>query len=143
MLQIMNGGETYRQLIQTSKAFSSWYVTEDGSSIKQSVRPPPPVWIQRTHWTTTVSCINVTQPKGRARFCICTSPLTTGLDLSNMEAHYTVMDRSLVETEVSPTGNRRSVWELNMIAVSNPCVVIKHWHQPATWSRAYGAGNEP
>eukprot|EP00804_Cyclotella_cryptica_P000438 CCRYP_019937-RA/>CCRYP_019937-RA protein AED:0.02 eAED:0.01 QI:0/-1/0/1/-1/1/1/0/679 len=62
----------------------------------------------------------------------------TGLDLSAMEPHYTVMDRGLEGDGDGPCG------ELNMIAVSNPCVlddslapngfIIVH---------AYGAGNEP
>lgn len=63
-----------------------------------------------------------------------------GLDLSEMEAHYTVMDRSLSGNgpEDGPCG------ELNMIAVSNPCVIDKSF-APEGYIvlHAYGAGNEP
>ncbi|OEU13913.1 carotenoid isomerase [Fragilariopsis cylindrus CCMP1102] len=70
----------------------------------------------------------------------------TGLDLTQMEAHYTVMDRGLsgnagiVVNGISdgPCG------ELNMIAVSNPCV-IDPTLAPSGYMvlHAYGAGNEP
>jgi len=70
----------------------------------------------------------------------------TGLDLDKMEAHYTVMDRGL-------SGDKNLVvngipdgpcGELNMIAVSNPCV-IDPTLAPAGYMvlHAYGAGNEP
>lgn len=64
-----------------------------------------------------------------------------GLNLEDMEAHYTVMDRSLAgdgQPEDGPCG------ELNMIAVSNPCV-IDPTLAPEGYMivHAYGAGNEP
>jgi phytoene dehydrogenase-like protein len=63
-----------------------------------------------------------------------------GLDLDKMEAHYTVMDRSLAGSgpEDGPCG------ELNMIAVSNPCM-IDQTLAPEGYIiiHAYGAGNEP
>ena len=70
----------------------------------------------------------------------------TGLDLDNMEAHYTVMDRSLAgddnesvnEVPDGPCG------ELNMIAVSNPCKIDKTLAPEGYMViHAYGAGNEP
>lgn len=64
-----------------------------------------------------------------------------GLDLSKMEAHYTVMDRSLCGDGSSMDG---PCGELNMIAVSNPCVIDRSL-APAEFMvlHAYGAGNEP
>mmetsp|Transcript_17665 Transcript_17665/g.43506 ORF Transcript_17665/g.43506 Transcript_17665/m.43506 type:complete len:207 (+) Transcript_17665:1442-2062(+) len=69
-----------------------------------------------------------------------------GLDLSKMEAHYTVMDRGL--------GGDKSIaidgvadgpcGELNMIALSNPCVIDKTLAPEGYMVlHAYGAGNEP
>ena len=64
-----------------------------------------------------------------------------GLDLDSMEAHYTIMDRSI-------KGNG-SAWdgpcgELNMIAVSNPCIIDKTL-APKGYIiiHAYSAANEP
>eukprot|EP00536_Pseudo-nitzschia_multiseries_P014446 jgi/Psemu1/214681/e_gw1.704.4.1 len=71
---------------------------------------------------------------------------STGLDLSKMEAHYTVMDRGLsgdpsIVINGVPDG---PCGELNMIAVSNPCVIdptlAPDGHMVL---HAYGAGNEP
>ena len=71
----------------------------------------------------------------------------TGLDLDQMEAHYTVMDRGLsgdrsaVSNAGAPDG---PCGELNMIAVSNPCVIDRDL-APSGYMilHAYGAGNEP
>jgi phytoene dehydrogenase-like protein len=70
----------------------------------------------------------------------------TGLDLERMEAHYTVMDRGLsglasASVDGVPDG---PCGELNMIAVSNPCV-IDPTLAPEGYMviHAYGAGNEP
>jgi phytoene dehydrogenase-like protein len=69
----------------------------------------------------------------------------SGLDLDNLEAHYTVMDRGL-------SGDGRVVngipdgpcGELNMIAVSNPCVIDRELAPEGfIVLHAYGAGNEP
>ncbi|VEU43331.1 unnamed protein product [Pseudo-nitzschia multistriata] len=71
---------------------------------------------------------------------------STGLDLGQMEAHYTVMDRGLsgdpnMVINGVPDG---PCGELNMIAVSNPCV-IDPTLAPEGYMvlHAYGAGNEP
>ncbi|KAL7581694.1 hypothetical protein ACA910_022238 [Epithemia clementina (nom. ined.)] len=67
----------------------------------------------------------------------------SGLDMSQMEAHYTVMDRGLsgdasFQEDDGPCG------ELNMIAVSNPCKLDPNLAPPGTIViHAYGAGNEP
>ena len=71
---------------------------------------------------------------------------STGLDLSQMEAHYTVMDRGLsgdsnVVINGAPDG---PCGELNMIAVSNPCVIDPTLAPDGYMVlHAYGAGNEP
>mmetsp|Transcript_62587 Transcript_62587/g.152398 ORF Transcript_62587/g.152398 Transcript_62587/m.152398 type:complete len:712 (-) Transcript_62587:40-2175(-) len=69
---------------------------------------------------------------------------TTGLDLSKLEAHYTVMDRGLEgdrEQSGVPDG---PCGELNMIAVSNPSVIDPTLAPPGyAVLHAYGAGNEP
>jgi len=74
----------------------------------------------------------------------------TGLDLDSMEAHYTVMDRGL-SGNVSRQSNDDSkievdgpCGELNMIALSNPCVLDRTL-APEGYIvvHAYGAGNEP
>jgi phytoene dehydrogenase-like protein len=69
----------------------------------------------------------------------------TGLDKSKLEAHYTVMDRSLSGDESSVNGIPDGpCGETNMIAVSNPCV-IDPTLAPEGYMvlHAYGAGNEP
>jgi phytoene dehydrogenase-like protein len=66
----------------------------------------------------------------------------TGIDLDQMEAHYTVMDRGLSGSVAGvPDG---PCGQLNMIAVSNPCVIDRDL-APAGFMilHAYGAGNEP
>lgn len=67
----------------------------------------------------------------------------TGLDLNSMEAHYTVMDRGLGgDRDEDPTDS--ACGELNMIAVSNPCVLDRTLAPEGTIVvHAYGAGNEP
>jgi hypothetical protein len=69
----------------------------------------------------------------------------TGLNIKDMEAHYTVMDRSLAGDGSITNGVRDGpCGELNMIAVLNPCVIDKTL-APAGYMvlHAYGAGNEP
>jgi phytoene dehydrogenase-like protein len=63
----------------------------------------------------------------------------TGLDMSALEPHYTVMDRGLEGGQGDgPCG------ELNMIAVSNPCVLDESLTPDGyIIVHAYGAGNEP
>ena len=64
----------------------------------------------------------------------------TNLNLDEMEAHYTVMARGLSGDKVrdGPCG------ELNMIAVSNPCVIDRSLAPDGfIVVHAYGAGNEP
>ena len=68
-----------------------------------------------------------------------------GLNLDAMEAHYTVMDRSLAGDGSIINGIQDGPCsELNMIAVSNPCVIDRDL-APKGYivMHAYGAGNEP
>lgn len=69
-----------------------------------------------------------------------------GLDLSKMEAHYTVMDRGLGGDDSIMVGGVTDgpCGELNMIALSNPCVIDKTLAPEGYMVlHAYGAGNEP
>jgi phytoene dehydrogenase-like protein len=66
----------------------------------------------------------------------------TGIDLSKLQAHYTVMDRGL--SGDGSTNNDGPCGELNMIALSNPCVIDPTLAPNGTMIlHAYGAGNEP
>jgi phytoene dehydrogenase-like protein len=66
----------------------------------------------------------------------------SGIDLSKLEAHYTVMDRGLAGE--SGIKNDGPCGELNIIALSNPCVIDSSLAPPGTMVlHAYGAGNEP
>ena len=67
------------------------------------------------------------------------------LDLDKLEPHYTVMDRGLEGDGMSIEGVEDGpCGELNMIAVSNPCVLDREL-VPRGYIilHAYGAGNEP
>lgn len=64
-----------------------------------------------------------------------------GIDLDGLEAHYTVMDRGLKGSDLEHDG---PCGELNMIAVSNPCVLDRSLAPEGYMVvHAYGAGNEP
>lgn len=64
------------------------------------------------------------------------------LNLDELEAHYTVMDRSLSGDGSLP--NDGPCGECNMIAVSNPCVLDRTLAPDGyILVHAYGAGNEP
>lgn len=69
----------------------------------------------------------------------------SNLDLDSMEAHYTVMDRGLGGDGSLHDGYADSpCGELNMIAVSNPCVLDRALAPDGyIVIHAYGAGNEP
>jgi phytoene dehydrogenase-like protein len=68
-----------------------------------------------------------------------------GLNLDNMEAHYTVMDRSLAGDGSTIHGIVDGpAGEANMVAVSNPCVIDRDLAPPGYMViHAYAAGNEP
>lgn len=68
-----------------------------------------------------------------------------GLDLDKLEPHYTVMDRGLEGDGTIIDGVADGpCGELNMIAVSNPCVLDRTLAPEGfVVVHAYGAGNEP
>ncbi|KAI2503471.1 hypothetical protein MHU86_11019 [Fragilaria crotonensis] len=64
-----------------------------------------------------------------------------GLEFDKLEAHYTVMDRSLAGDGTARDG---PCGELNMIAVSNPCAIDRSLAPDGyIVLHAYGAANEP
>ena len=67
------------------------------------------------------------------------------LDLASLEPHYTVMDRGLEGDNIVINGVPDGpCGELNMIAVSNPCVLDRTLAPEGyVIVHAYGAGNEP
>ena len=67
------------------------------------------------------------------------------LDLDKLEPHYTVMDRGLEGDDITIDGVADGpCGELNMIAVSNPCVLDRTLAPDGyIILHAYGAGNEP
>merc|ERR1740136_90967 len=66
-----------------------------------------------------------------------------GLDLDTMEAHYTVMAKGLYAGNDATT-QPNVCGELNMVAVSNPCVLDRTLAPPGyIILHAYAAGNEP
>jgi phytoene dehydrogenase-like protein len=67
------------------------------------------------------------------------------LDLDSLEPHYTVMDRGLEGDNIVINGVPDGpCGELNMIAVSNPCVLDRTLAPEGyVIVHAYGAGNEP
>jgi phytoene dehydrogenase-like protein len=150
MLQILNGGSG-NTAARTPTPPLSWQVTDEGSSIRQAVRPSPPANIPNPNNK------DPTPQDSNLLYKCDTAEMTgsflhlhlainaTGLNLDEMEAHYTVMDRSLAGdgtvTNGVPDG---PCGELNMIALSNPCVIDKTL-APAGYMviHAYGAGNEP
>jgi phytoene dehydrogenase-like protein len=137
MLQTLNGNLPQTD---TRTSQSSWHVTEEGSSI-QPVRSPISNDSQESSLLYKCDTAEMTGSFLHLHLAI----NATGLNLDEMEAHYTVMDRSLAGdgtvTNGVPDG---PCGELNMIAVSNPCVIDKTL-APAGYMvvHAYGAGNEP
>ncbi|KAL9190131.1 hypothetical protein ACHAXT_007342 [Thalassiosira profunda] len=69
----------------------------------------------------------------------------TDLDLDKLEPHYTVMDRGLEGDDLVVDGVADGpCGEINMIAVSNPCVLDRTLAPEGyVVMHAYGAGNEP
>ena len=67
------------------------------------------------------------------------------LNLDELEPHYTVMDRGLEgDSEIIEGVKDSACGELNMIAVSNPCVLDRTLAPDGyIVVHAYGAGNEP
>jgi phytoene dehydrogenase-like protein len=120
----------------------AWRVSEEGSSIQLS-RPPPPVLKDVLQESLLYLCDTAEMTGSFLHLHIAID--AAGLDLSQMEAHYTVMDRGLGGDGSTVNGVLDGpCGELNMIAVSNPCV-IDPTLAPKGYMiiHAYGAGNEP
>lgn len=127
-------------------AESSWDVGPEGASIRLD-RPTP-----STHKTATDAstfsgvlplCDSAEQTGSFLHLHLALN--ATGLDLDSLEAHYTVMDRGLSGDGSVINGVRDGpCGELNMIAVSNPCVLDRTL-APEGYIvvHAYGAANEP
>jgi phytoene dehydrogenase-like protein len=123
---------------------SSWRTTSEGSSIHHSrssasIQPDP---LTEKSMLKDIDDIEMTGSFLHLHLAL----NATGLNLNDLEAHYTVMDRSLNgnsslvvnDVQDGPCG------ELNMIAVSNPCVLDKSLAPDGfIVVHAYGAGNEP
>jgi hypothetical protein len=152
MLQIMNGDGKPAAVpsksndTRASQSSSSRNVTEEGSSI-QPVRRAPPIPNDSDSQDKDKSLLHkcdaaeMTGSFLHLRLAI----NATGLNIKDTKAHYTVMDRSLARDGSITNGVRDGpCGELNMIAVSNPCV-IDQTLAPAGYMilHAYGAGNEP
>jgi phytoene dehydrogenase-like protein len=160
MLQTLNGGNvpsapTSTDVHTRTSPPSSWNVTEEGSSI-QFVRQQQPIPNDpndnsqdnnnnNNNNTSLLHKCDTAEMTG-SFLHLHLAVNATGLNITDMEAHYTVMDRSLagdgtVTVNGVPDG---PCGEGNMIAVSNPCVIDKTL-APAGYMviHAYCAGNEP
>jgi phytoene dehydrogenase-like protein len=136
---VLNGGQPYHQPVST-KAPSSWTTMTEGSSI---------------HWTRPTT--DETESIDKSLLARCDSAEmtasfmhlhlvvnATGLNLDALEAHYTVMDRSLAGNGSMINGVPDGPCGIgNMIAVSNPSVLDKNNSDGVLLLHAYSAGNEP
>lgn len=119
----------------------TWVVSDDASRRNEirSVRPEPRVAEGSKELLSTCNDLEMTGSFLHLHLALD----ATGLDMDEMEAHYTVMDRGLggdksEDPADGPCG------ELNMIAVSNPCVLDRTLAPEGhIVIHAYGAGNEP
>lgn len=145
-----------RQLVKDERALAKLNggISIDPGDVPQ---PPPSSWI-----TTEEGSLIASDPMGKSGGSLLAncdqSEMTasflhlhvaldaTGLDMNNLEAHYTVMDRSLEgdEARIVQGVQDGPCGELNMIAVSNPCRIDETLAPPGfIVMHAYGAGNEP
>jgi len=127
------------QILQKQSPRSSWKTTKEGSSIYLE-RP----LVEKKQDSLLYDCNRAEMTGSFLHLHLAID--AKGLDLDRMEAHYTVMDRSLTGKEnVSVNGIPDGpCGELNMIAVSNPCVIDKTLApEGCMLVHAYGAGNEP
>lgn len=116
---------------------TSWTTTDEGSSIKYE-RP------ESQKETLLGKCDSSEMTASFLHLHLVLD--ATGLDLDSLEAHYTVMDRSLSgDTNLVVNGVKDGpCGELNMIAVSNPSIIDRTLAPEGhILVHAYGAGNEP
>jgi phytoene dehydrogenase-like protein len=123
---------------QQQEPRQTWKSTSEGSIINKS-RPP----INDSRESLLYNCDTAEMTGSFLHLHIAID--ATGLDLDQMEAHYTVMDRGLGGDGSTVSGVQDGpCGELNMIAVSNPCVIDKTLAPEGYMIlHAYGAGNEP
>jgi phytoene dehydrogenase-like protein len=121
------------------KAPVAWSTTIEGSSInmvpaKKSISQPAGLLLQCESVEMTASFIHLHLALN-----------ATGLNLNDLAAHYTVMDRSLAGDGSIVNGIVDGPCSMgNMIAVSNPCVLDRTLAPDGyIVMHAYGAGNEP
>ena len=114
----------------------TWEIAADGKPVIQMVRPPVD---DESQASLLANCDSLEMTGSFLHLHIAID--AKGLDLSKMEAHYTVMDRSLGGDGSAGDG---PCGEQNMIAVSNPCVIDRSLAPEGYMIiHAYGAGNEP
>jgi phytoene dehydrogenase-like protein len=124
------------------KAPVAWNTTLDGSSIHEQRHAAVKASSESSGFLSQLESVEMTASFIHLHLAL----NATGLNLSALEAHYTVMDRSLQGDEsVVINGVKDGPCGLgNMIAVSNPCVLDRNL-APEGYNvmHAYGAGNEP
>lgn len=118
---------------------SSWTTTDEGSSIHQQ----RPTQSGEADETLLGACDRAEKTGSFLHLHLALE--SSGLNLDNLEAHYTVMDRSLGGDGSSVNGVLDGPCGiLNMIAVSNPCKIDNSLAPDGTIVvHAYSAGNEP
>jgi hypothetical protein len=136
---VLNGGQPYDQPMSI-KPPTSWTTTSEGSSIH---------WTRPTTNETDLINTNLLARCDSAEMTASFMHLhlvvnATGLNLDALEAHYTVMDRSLAGNGSIINGVPDGPCGIgNMIAVSNPSVLDKDNSDGVLLVHAYSAGNEP
>jgi phytoene dehydrogenase-like protein len=121
----------------------TWTVTGEGSSIQMSRGAGTVPGTSENRGSVLLNCDSAEQTGSFLHLHLALN--ATGLDLDQLEAHYTVMDRGLSGDGTVVNGVLDGpCGELNMIAVSNPCVLDRGL-APEGYIvvHAYGAGNEP
>lgn len=134
--QILSKLNNFLPNSQPKQPRQTWEITEDGRPTIKTVRPP----VDEASQASLLSkCDSLEMTGSFLHLHIAID--AKGLDLAKMEAHYTVMDRSLGGDGTPGDG---PCGEQNMIAVSNPCVIDKSLAPEGYMIiHAYGAGNEP
>jgi phytoene dehydrogenase-like protein len=134
----LNLKQQQQQQQQQHEPRQTWKSTSEGSIINKS-RPP----IDDSRESLLYNCDTAEMTGSFLHLHIAID--ATDLDLDQMEAHYTVMDRGLGGDGTTVSGVQDGpCGELNMIAVSNPCVIDKTLAPEGYMIlHAYGAGNEP
>lgn len=139
MQQILNNGLPLSYLDEKKSKPSSWTTTQDGSSINLSRRP---LISDKSSWLAQCDIAEMTGSFMHLHLVI----NATGLNLDEMEAHYTFMDRSLAGDGSTVNGVLDGPCAMsNMIAVSNPSVLLdrNNSDNATLLIHAYCAGNEP